>query len=266
VLLGSAPPRGYTGSIFEVLMKLAVPALVLSLAAALSAPAAAGEVKLQLANGRVTLQARDASVREILAEWARLGQVKIINADKIAGPPLTLDLQGVPENQALNTVLRSVSGYVAAPRSAGVGASMYDRIVVMSAPRAATTSAYTQPTAQPQYPYRGGMPPGMGNPQPQMMDDQDQPVGPPPTYPGAPPPQPRAVPGQPGAPAPGQLPTGAAGTVSPMPTAPGAPGGQAMPTGPGAPGAVTTPPKRPGGPGGPGGDGGDGGQGGEVER
>ncbi|MGE5360024.1 MAG: hypothetical protein ACM3NQ_13485 [Bacteroidales bacterium] len=249
-------------------MKLVLPAIVLLIVSG-AAAASAGEVKLQIVNGRVTLQARDASAREILDEWARVGQVKVVNADKIAGVPLTLDLQSVPEGQALETVLRSVSGYVAAPRTASSvpGPSIYDRILVMAAPRAAATTAFTSPTPQPQpqYPFRGGPPPGMGAAQ---FDDQDQPVGQPPVYPGGmpynmnQPPNARPAGAQPGlssTPVPNQLPQGAPGTVSPMPTTqPTAPGMQPTQPGLGPAGTITTPPRRPGGPGGPGGEGGQG--------
>lgn len=96
-------------------------------------------LRLQISGGRVTLHAENVPARTILAEWARLGGAKIVNADRIAGQPLTLDLEGVPERQALDIVLRGVSGYVLAAREPGVtGASMYDRIMILptsAAPR-----------------------------------------------------------------------------------------------------------------------------------
>jgi len=42
-----------------------------------------------------------------------------MNGDGVAGAPLTLDLQGVPERQALDIILRGVSGYVLAARQLG---------------------------------------------------------------------------------------------------------------------------------------------------
>jgi hypothetical protein len=119
-------------------------ALAIALLAAAAAPATAGDVKLSIANGRVTLIARDATVREILAEWARVGQTRIVNGEKLAGPPVTIELTDVPEAQALDTVLRSAAGYVMAPRSAGsTGSSVYDRILILasSRPPAVTASA-----------------------------------------------------------------------------------------------------------------------------
>jgi hypothetical protein len=113
-------------------------ALALCLASTL--PAAAQQpVTLQFKDGRVTLQARNAPVRTILAEWARLGSATIVNGDRVAGPPVTLDLTNVPERQALDIILRSVAGYMLAPRRAGsVGASAFDRIMILptsAAPR-----------------------------------------------------------------------------------------------------------------------------------
>ena len=162
-------------------MKLFVPAAIVLMTASMALPARAGDVKLQVANGRVTLQARDATLREILSEWARVGQVKIVNAEKVMGVPVTLDLVSVSEADALNILLRSVSGYMAAPKAQLVAdASIYDRIVILATPRSAAVNTGFSPAPAPQR-----MPSGMPNPV--MLDDQDDPAGPPPTYPGNPP-------------------------------------------------------------------------------
>lgn len=95
-------------------------------------PAVAQTVRLTLKDGRATLVATQASAREILAEWARIGQVKVVNGDKLAGPPLTLEFTDVPERRALDTVLRAAAGYMAAPRSVPVaGASTFDRLIIL---------------------------------------------------------------------------------------------------------------------------------------
>ena len=49
-------------------------------------PASAGELKLTMQNGRVTIIADNVPLRQILQEWARVGQTKIVNADKMSGP------------------------------------------------------------------------------------------------------------------------------------------------------------------------------------
>jgi hypothetical protein len=88
-------------------------------------------LRLQISGGRVTLHAQNVPVRTILAEWARLGGTRIINGDRVAGAPLTLELEGVPERQALDIILRGVSGYALAARTDTAGASMYDRIMIL---------------------------------------------------------------------------------------------------------------------------------------
>ena len=94
--------------------------------------AAQAPLRLQISDGRVTLHAENVPVRTILAEWARVGGTTILNGDRVAGAPLTLELEGVPERRALDIVLRSVSGYVVAARQPGKsGASIYDRIMIL---------------------------------------------------------------------------------------------------------------------------------------
>jgi hypothetical protein len=67
----------------------------------------------------VTLHAQNVPVRTILAEWARVGGARIVNGERVAGAPVTLDLEGIPERQALDIILRGVSGYVVAAREPG---------------------------------------------------------------------------------------------------------------------------------------------------
>ena len=82
-------------------------------------------VTIEFDGGQVTLRA-------ILAEWARLGGATIVNGDRVNGPPVTLELTGVPERQALDVVLRDVAGYMLAPRRGwATGASSFDRILVL---------------------------------------------------------------------------------------------------------------------------------------
>jgi hypothetical protein len=105
----------------------------------------------------VTLRAQNAPIRAILSEWARLGGATIVNGDRVAGSPLTLELTGVPERQALDVVLRNVAGYMLAPRRAGTrGASAFDRILILptsvapvSAPPAAAGARPAPPVRRP---------------------------------------------------------------------------------------------------------------------
>jgi len=107
-----------------------------------------------LKDGLVTLDATNATPAAILAEWARVGGTRVVDGEKVTGAPVTLKLEGTPERQALDIVLRSAAGYIAAPRTAGgvSGASQFDRIVVMPVSvnaSAARTTPLPTPQAMP---------------------------------------------------------------------------------------------------------------------
>jgi hypothetical protein len=112
--------------------------LAIALLGIAALPAAAQPaVKVSFENGgRVTVEATNAPVRAILNEWAKNGGTKVVGVERVSGAPVTLKLVNVPEAQALESILRSVAGYMAAPRHASSGPSVYDRIMIM-----ATTSA-----------------------------------------------------------------------------------------------------------------------------
>jgi hypothetical protein len=141
-----------------------------------AAPARA-DVRLTIQDGQVSLDATNATVREILAEWSRVGQTKIVNGDRVPGGPLTMQLNGVTEEQALEVILRSAAGYVVAPRTAAVAnASRYDRILVMP-----TTTPTRPAPPQPAFPQQQGF-----QPPPQFQPFQQPPR--PPMPPQQPPP------------------------------------------------------------------------------
>ena len=227
-------------------------AVVLGLALVLAASSAQAEVRVTMKGGLVTLSASNATTREILAEWARVGQTQIVNAERIAGAPLSMELTDVPEAQALDIVLRSVSGYMAAPRAeVNLSLSRYDRILVLptSAPPRNSPAPTPAPAFQPPpFPLqtddgpddRSG-PPGFLSPGNPVFNTFPQP-GP---SPNDPPPQP-ALPA-PVFGAPGGRPLGVSvpGMVVPAPTQPGQfpPGGQ-FPAGQFPPGGQF-PPTRP---------------------
>jgi hypothetical protein len=138
-------------------------AVALALTASLTLVTKAGaEVQLTIRDGRVTLSAAGATVHEILTEWAKVGQTRIVNAERIAGGPLTLQLTNVLEEQALDVILRSVSGYVAAPRPvASPGASRFDRILIMptsTPPRVVAAAPQPPSFPQPQFPNQPQLP------------------------------------------------------------------------------------------------------------
>ena len=110
------------------------------------------DVQLTMQNGRVSLVAKDATVRQILTEWARVGQTKIVNVERVPGGPVTLQLTNIPEAQALEVLLRTLSGYITAPRPVeAANLSRFDRIIIMptlAAARPPTASTPAPPTFQ----------------------------------------------------------------------------------------------------------------------
>jgi hypothetical protein len=148
---------------------------------------ARAQVQLSMHDGLVSLSARDATVRQILAEWATVGQAQIVNAERIAGGQVTLQLVDVPELEALEIILRPVSGYIAAPRRTVAGnLSRFDRILITP-----TSNPINTPVSRPA-PAQQAFPVFQQFQQP-VDDDDDQPA------PNAPPPapplgQPRNVP------------------------------------------------------------------------
>src|SRR5262245_15017204 len=129
-------------------MRVGICAIVFTLASAASTLAAPRAVELTIQDGRVWLVARDATVAQILEEWARVGQTTITNADRIPSGRITIELPGVPERQALDLVLRSASGFVATTRTAAIadsGArSQFERIVIVASSTAPTGPSVPQ--------------------------------------------------------------------------------------------------------------------------
>jgi hypothetical protein len=231
------------------------------------AAGASADVKVSMQNGHVTVIAKDATIRQILTEWARVGQTKIVNAERVPGGPVSLELNNVPEAQALEILLRSLSGYITAPRPVPADTlSRFDRIIIMPTLASArpATSSPPPPVFQqnPQFnaqppadddsdddrpapnvpvsnPGNGAQPPPQRGPvfntfpQPQVVNPQSAPMA----QPGAPQQQPQSAPATPSA--------------SPQPVAPYggvAVPGMVAPPPPNAPGQQ--PVRRPGGPGG----------------
>jgi hypothetical protein len=120
--------------------------LVFAGAVAVASAATAGELTVKMAGGLVTIIAKDVPVRQILAEWARVGNTRIVNGEKMAGGPLTLELVDMPEKEALDILLRSAAGYMTAPRAAdATGASVYDRVIILATSRAPITTVSSPP-------------------------------------------------------------------------------------------------------------------------
>jgi len=141
-------------------------AVFVCLGIAVGARSASAEVSVTMNAGRVTVSAKNATVGQILAEWAKVGQTKIVNAERVPSGPMTLELNDVPEAEAIEVLLRSAGGYVLAPRrTETVNASRYDRILIL--PQSAPSPVSRPPVAT------------VSQPQPRpFTPPQPRPVGP----------------------------------------------------------------------------------------
>ena len=210
---------------------------------------ASAEVQLTMQNGRVSLVAKDATVRQILTEWARVGDTKIVNIERVPGGPVTLELTDVPEAQALDVVLRSLSGYIAAPRPVeATNLSRFDRIILM--PTLAAARPPTPASPAPVFQQNPQFPP----PQP-TDDDDDQRPAPNVPVPARGPvfnsfPQPQVQSPQPVPAQPGQVPTIPNVPAGNGPNVPNMPATSPTPVAPyggvAVPGMVAPPPQVPG--------------------
>jgi hypothetical protein len=230
-------------------------AVLFGIAFCLMGAAASADVRMTMQNGRVSIVAKDATVRQILTEWARVGQTKIVNVERIPGGPITIELTNVSEAQALDVLLRALSGYITALRPVEANnLSQFDRIIIMptvASVRPAPSSSPPPPVFQqaPQF-----------NQQPIVGDDEPDDQRPSPAA-SVPPnrgpvfntfPQPQVLNPQPGAPSafPGQQPQPIGGMPQ-QGAAPQAPVNSAVPTAPyggvAVPGMVApAPPPQPG--------------------
>jgi hypothetical protein len=160
--------------------------LVLAL---LASPTWAAGLKLSIGDGKVSIDAQDVTIRQILTEWAKLGKTRIVNLESVASGPITLKLDGVPESVALDIILRAVPGYMAAPRANYLpNSSLYDRILIMAtttAPAGARVTGGSGPQTPTPFPppspnitqlrAPGSLIPGM-LPEPPIEDPQDDPA------------------------------------------------------------------------------------------
>jgi hypothetical protein len=139
-------------------------------AVGIAGPASAEPLSLAFDNGRVTLRATGVPLRLILQEWSRLGQTRVVGLEKLAGAPVTIELTDMPERQALEVLLRSIAGYVAAPRLAAAAptASTFDRLLLL--PTSVAPPAPARAAARP----AAFAPPPPPQPQPQAFPDPIQ--------------------------------------------------------------------------------------------
>lgn len=213
--------------------------IVAALLVLLGATSASAQVlSLEFHDGRVRLIAENVPVSRILAEWARLGGTRIVNGERVPGAPVTLQIIDVPEQQALETILRGAAGYMVSARqtAAPPGASALDKILVLpTTARAPAAAALPPPPPPPQFQNQLEPEPEI-EPEPEV--EIDEPQGGPEVRGAFPR---RRIPGV-NAPVPSEGPDDDDPGEAPVPPAPGNPFG-VVPGG-ARPGSISTPPQQ----------------------
>ena len=181
----------------------------LAVAAFLATPSGADarELKVSMNGGLITIIADDVPLSSVLAEWARIGQTKVVNGEQIF-TRVTFHIVDMPERKAIDIVLRSVAGYMTAERATPLaGASAFDRIMILPTSRPPANSGPIM-NAPPGFAPRPAAPPVP------EVDDDPPGVTPPGMPPGMTPqnvpgmgPQPQQPQGPLTSPRPGPLPT-----------------------------------------------------------
>jgi len=103
---------------------------------------------LQFNDGLVSLTATGASLPQILTEWARVGGTRVDNPNAAAGGPITLQLKDVPEEYALQLLLRNTNVVVVGrtdSSSPSAQQSRIERIVVATTSKAGTAATPANP-------------------------------------------------------------------------------------------------------------------------
>ena len=114
----------------------------------LSHTASAQTLSLRLDDGAVTLHATNVTVDEILARWSETTGLTVVSQNGHgSNVPVTLDLSGVTEGEALRLVLRDLSGYIMGEsRDPQTGAIRIDRLVIL--PDSAARASEVEPPAR----------------------------------------------------------------------------------------------------------------------
>lgn len=112
---------------------VAAAALILGVPVASDAHQVAG-VEIAFANGRVSVAVEQATARQVLAEWSRIGRTEIVGAELADKRIVTgLKLADVSEGEALEAILGKSFGFVQLVRGPQSGLSSTSRLVIGAA-------------------------------------------------------------------------------------------------------------------------------------
>ena len=109
-----------------------------------AAPAASAQsLALRIEKGLVTIDATNVTVDEILARWTAATGLNVVSKSGVGSDvPVTVRLSGVSEREALQTVLRDMSGYIMGERRDPLtGLVTIDRLLILPQSGAQATAS-----------------------------------------------------------------------------------------------------------------------------
>jgi prepilin-type processing-associated H-X9-DG protein len=107
---------------------------------------AAPRLQIAFADGHVSLSAHGVTVQQVLQEWERVGRTQVDHPEVVPAKLLDIDLNDVPEEEALGVLLRSAGGFMVTSSPApSETTSQFGRILIVppSAPTRETVRAAT---------------------------------------------------------------------------------------------------------------------------
>jgi hypothetical protein len=115
------------------------------------------KLQLSFSNGLVTLVAANVTVREILAEWTRVGGTLFVDADKLTGSAVTMEFHNRPELDVLDSLLRSAAGTLVYPARVVTSGSIYPVVSILATSQV-TANGFVPPPPPMPVPGMNGMP------------------------------------------------------------------------------------------------------------
>jgi glycosyltransferase involved in cell wall biosynthesis len=109
---------------------------------------AAARLQIMFADGHVSLSAHGVTVQQVLQEWERVGRTQVDHPEAVPTKLLDIDLNDVPEEEALGVLLRSAGGFMVMPAPApSQTTSHFGRILIVP-PGASTREVGRAATGQ----------------------------------------------------------------------------------------------------------------------
>jgi glycosyltransferase involved in cell wall biosynthesis len=132
----------------QAVRRLAASVLMATAIAGGTLEGAAPRLQLMFDGGRVSLSAHGVTVQQVLQEWERVGRTQVDHAEAVPAKLLDVDLNNVPEEEALGVLLRSAGGFLAMPAATPTQTTSHFGRIVIVPPSGPTREPWRAATAQ----------------------------------------------------------------------------------------------------------------------